>query len=109
MKQFIESHSTGDVNMAVCMYMVGAIQFFTRQSKEQVKATAFEIAMLGRTGIDPKKDNYSVPSLEGRKFSGYHMIAYFYVSWAIAIPEMVAQLGLPFEAEYKIAQQLAKQ
>lgn len=107
MKQFIESHSSGEVNMAVCMFMVSAIQHYTKQPKEKVKETAFEIAMLGRTGIDPKKDNYSVPSLPGKKFSGYQMIAHFYVSWAIAIPEMLSQLGLPFDQEYKIAQQLA--
>ncbi|EOR93498.1 TPR repeat protein [Arcticibacter svalbardensis MN12-7] len=63
--------------------------------------------MLGRSGIDPKKDNYSVPSLNGRKFSGYQMIAYFYVSWAIAIPDMLSQIGLPFDQEYKIAKQLS--
>ena len=33
------------------------------------------------------------------------MIAYFYFSWAMAIPEMVDQLGLPFEQEYQLANQ----
>jgi len=93
--------------MAVCMFMVGAIQYFSKQPKEKVKETAFEIAMLGRSGIDPTKGNYTVASLKGNLFSGYQMIAYFYVSWAIGIPEMVGQLGMPFDQEYKIASQLA--
>ncbi len=109
MQQFIQSHANGEVNMAVCMFMVGAIQYFTKQSKDKVKETAFEIAMLGRAGIDPKKSNYTVASLNGKLFSGYQMIAYFYVSWAIAIPEMVDQLGLPFKQEYQLASQLANQ
>lgn len=107
MQQFIESHSKGEVNMAVCMFMVGAIQYFSKQPKDKVKETAFEIAMLGRSGIDPTKGNYTVASLKGKLFSGYQMIAYFYVSWAIAIPDMVGQLGMPFEQEYQIASQLA--
>ncbi|MFS2185667.1 tetratricopeptide repeat protein [Mucilaginibacter sp. Mucisp84] len=106
MRQFIESHSTADINMAVCIYMVGAIEYFSGQPLDKVKETAFEIAMLGRGGIDPKGKNYTVASLKGKLFSGYQMIAYFYVSWALGIPDMVAQLGLPFQQEYALAQQL---
>lgn len=51
------------------------------------------------TGIDPKKKNYEVPSLD-KTMSGYQTLAYYYVSWAIAIPEMLSQLQLPFDKEY---------
>ncbi|MDZ7717833.1 MAG: hypothetical protein U5K72_03300 [Balneolaceae bacterium] len=92
MKQFLEAHSDKDVNQAVAMYMVGALQYFKDMPKPEVKEIAQEIAMMGMTGIDPKKDGYHIPSIEGSSFSGYKTLAYYYVSWAIAIPEMLSQL-----------------
>lgn len=59
--------------------------------------------MQGTQGYSPDKDNYRINSIPGKTFSGYHILAYYYVSWAIAIPEMLAQLKLPFDDEYKLA------
>ena len=42
-------------------------------------------------------------SIPNKTFSGYQILAYYYVSWAIAMPEMLAQLQLPFDEEYKLA------
>ena len=42
-------------------------------------------------------------TIKDKTFSGYHILAYYYVSWSLAIPEMVSQLNLPYEAEYKMA------
>lgn len=106
MKKFLEAHSDKDVNQAVAMYMVGALQYFKDMSKSEVKKIAQEIAMMGMTGIDPKKDGYNVPSIEGSSFSGYQTLAYYYVSWAIAIPEMLSQLQMPFDEEYKLAKKM---
>jgi hypothetical protein len=36
-----------------------------------------------------------------KTFSGYHILAYFYVSWAIAMPEVLHELQLPFDKEYE--------
>ena len=58
-----------------------------------------EIAQVGITGIDPKKDGYKIPSIEGSSFSGYKTLAHYYVSWAIAVPEMLPQLQMPFDRE----------
>lgn len=102
MTQFIEEHSTDEVNMAVTMYMVDALNYFSKLPQESVKTIAFEIATVGTQGIDPSKKNYSVPSITGT-FSGYKMLAYYYVSWAMAIPEMLGQLQLPFDNEYELA------
>lgn len=106
MKKFIESHSTGEVNMAVCLYMFSALEYFNTLPKDKVKKIAFEIATIGTRGIDPEKEGYVVPSIQGKSFSGYHLLAYYYVSWAIGIPEMLAQLGMPFNQEYELAQQM---
>ncbi|TKS57405.1 tetratricopeptide repeat protein [Mesohalobacter halotolerans] len=103
-RNFIESHSNDEVNTAVVMYMVSALDFFKNFSKEEIKKIAFEFATLGMTGIDPKKTNYEVPSIN-KKMSGYQALSYYYVSWALAIPEMLSKLGMPFDEEFDLAQQ----
>jgi hypothetical protein len=102
-KKFIEKNSSEVINMAVTMYMVNALQYFKDKSKPEIKETAFEFATLGMAGIDPKKKNYSVPSIKESSFSGYKTLAYYYVSWALASPELVESLQMPFDKEYDLA------
>lgn len=108
MKKFLESHSDENLNSAVSMHMVGAIEFFSPMTNSKIKALAFEFATLGMSGIDPKKDGYTIPSLKNKSFSGYKALAYYYVSWAIGIPEMLAQLQMPFDKEFELAKKLSK-
>lgn len=103
MKTFLESQEEIGLNMAVVMFMVGALQFFEDKSKEEIKKIAFEIAMQGTQGYDPNIKNYKLSSIPNQTFSGYQILAYYYVSWSISIPEMLAQLQLPFDEEYKLA------
>lgn len=84
--------------MMMSMYMLGALEYFDGMDKMEIKKIAFEIAMIGTTGISPdKKSGYKVPSIPEKDFGGYQLLAYYYVSWALAIPEMLASLGLPFD------------
>lgn len=106
MTQFIETQKAMGINPAVVMYMVDAIRYFEAKPVEKVKEIAFEIAMMGRMGIDPKEKGYKVGKIPGKEFTGYHLLAYYYVSWAIAIPEMVSQLQMPFDKEYDLAKRL---
>jgi hypothetical protein len=103
MDKFQKSQEQVGTNMAVTMFMVDALQFFEGKPKEEIKKIAYEIAMQGAQGYRPDKDDYSINSVKGKTFSGYHILAYYYVSWSMAIPEMVSQLNLPYEAEYKMA------
>jgi tetratricopeptide (TPR) repeat protein len=103
MDKFQKSQKQIGINMAVAMFMVDALQFFEGKPKEEVKKIAFEIATQGTQGYRPDKDNYRINSIKDKTFSGYHILAYYYVSWSLAIPEMVSQLNLPYEAEYKMA------
>jgi len=103
MKRFLDEHKDKDINMAVTMYMVEALQYFADMPKEKVKNIAVEIAEVGMHGISPDKKGYRVRSIPDTEFSGYHLLAYYYVSWAIALPEMLAQLQMPFEKEYEVA------
>jgi hypothetical protein len=108
MRKFLESHTSAEINQAVAMYMVGAIEFFKKMAKPKVKELAFEFATLGMGGIDPEKNGYSIPSIKSKVFTGYQALAYYYVSWAIAIPEMLARLQMPFDKEYELAKQLVE-
>jgi Tfp pilus assembly protein PilF len=103
MDKFQKSQEQIGINMAVAMFMVDALQFFEAMPQEEIKKMAFEIAMQGTQGYRPDKDDYRINSVKGKTFSGYHILAYYYVSWSLAIPEMVSQLNLPYEAEYKMA------
>jgi tetratricopeptide (TPR) repeat protein len=103
MDKFQKSQEQIGINMAVAMFMVDALQFFEGKPKEEIKKIAFEIATQGTQGYRPDKDNYRINSIKNKTFSGYHILAYYYVSWSLAIPEMVSQLNLPYEAEYKMA------
>ncbi|MCG9880530.1 MAG: hypothetical protein MH472_08025 [Bacteroidia bacterium] len=103
MKKFQASQESIGTNMAVAMFMVDALKFFEGKPVDLIKKIAFEIAMQGTQGYRPDKENYKISSIEGKSFSGYHILAYYYVSWALAIPEMLYQLQLPYDEEYKLA------
>ena len=103
MDKFQKSQESIGTNMAVVMFMVDALQYFDGKSNEEIKKIAYEIAMQGTQGYRPDKDNYRINSIKGKTFSGYHILAYYYVSWALSIPEMLAQLQLPYDDEYKLA------
>ena len=109
MHEFQEKHKDADLNPAVMMFMVGALKYFQDKPKDEIKVTAFQIASIGVNGIDPgKKDGYKVPSIPGSNFSGYQMLAYYYVSWALAAPQLLPDLQLPFDKEFEAAKAFIK-
>lgn len=108
MEKFQKLQETIGINMAMVMFMVDALQFFDGMPKEEIKKIAFEIAMHGNQGYRPDKDDYRISSIKGKTFSGYHILAYYYISWALAIPEMLWQLQLPYDDEYELASTMHK-
>jgi tetratricopeptide (TPR) repeat protein len=108
MEAFLKNQEEIGTNMAVVMFMVDALEYFQNKSKEETKEIAMEIALLGTQGFNPESKNYRISKIKGKQFSGYHILAYYYVSWAIAIPEMLTELGMPFDNEYKMALILSK-
>ena len=108
MEKFQKSQKQIGTNMAVVMFMVDALQFFEGMPQEEIKKIAFEIAMYGTQGYHPDKKDYRISSIPKKDFSGYHILAYYYVSWALAIPDMVSQLDLPYAEEYKLAMAMHK-
>lgn len=103
MKQFIETHSNQEINMAVTMYMVGALENYYSKSPSEIQPVAFEIAQIGITGISPEGKNYKVSFFPKANFTGYQLLAFYYVTWKLYNPEMHRKLGLPFDKEYELA------
>ena len=91
--------------MMMSMYMLGAMEYFDTIEPRDVHRIAIEIAMVGVTGINPEK-KYRIKSLPDKEFGGYQLLAYYYVSWARAIPEKLDALGLPFSKAYESALQM---
>ena len=85
--------------------------FYTALFKDKCKKECrrsirflFDRNILWGDALDfTNKDDYRINLIKGKTFSGYHILAYFYVSWSLAIPELVSQLNLPYETEYKMA------
>ena len=106
--QFALDHQDGadpTETMMMTMYMLGAMEYFDTLPSRDVHRIALEIATVGVTGINLKK-KYSIKSIPDKEFGGYQFLAYYYVSWARAIPEMLEKLGLPFSKAYESATQL---
>jgi hypothetical protein len=64
--------------------------------------------MQGAHGYNPSNSNYRINGIDNKLFSGYNILAFYYVSWSIAIPESLSELKLPFDEEYKMAKMMYK-
>jgi tetratricopeptide (TPR) repeat protein len=106
MEKFQKHQEEIGTNMAIVMFMVDALNYFKNKNAEDIKQIALEVAMLGTMGIDPNKKEYIISSIPNKRFSGNQVLAYYYVSWAIAIPEQVQHLGLDLKTEYEMATKL---
>ena len=47
-----------------------------------------------------------MPSIPDKEFTGYQILAWYYVSWAISAPLQLAKLGLLYENEYEMAKRM---
>ena len=88
------------------MFMVEALQHFKEKEASDIKQAAFELAILGRHGIDPNKKDYIISIINNKRFSGNQILAFYYVSWALAMPEQVQHLGLNFGEEFEMAKKI---
>jgi hypothetical protein len=93
--------------MMMGMYMLGAMKYFDTISTKKVGEIAFEIAKVGITGISPDK-KYTLTTIQNKTFGGWELLAYYYVSWARAYPNMLDKLQLPFNKAYELALQMYK-
>ena len=104
--EFQAAHRDGEdpaQTLMMTMYMMGALEYMDGMPKSEVKKIAYDAAMLGVAGISPDRKGYFLPSVPGREFGGYEMLAWYYASWALSAPEMVDKLNLPFSHAWKQA------
>jgi tetratricopeptide (TPR) repeat protein len=90
------------------MYCLDALQKFRDLGKTKTGAIVFEIAMLGRSGLDindPAK-KYSLRSLPG-SFSGLHLVSLMYTGMKLVDPSVDA--GIDLSKEYAAAKGLLEQ
>lgn len=92
--------------MAVTMYCLDAFQHFKDKTPQQIKDIAFEIAMLGRHGLDPhdadKKLHLAL--IPNKEFTSLQLLAFMYVAWQTFEPG--ADLNMDFQQEYILAKQM---
>lgn len=92
----------GGLRMDVVMYCLGAIQKFEQFGPEKMKEIVFEIALLGRNGLDinDPEPKYTLQTLPG-KFSGLQLSAYLYVGFQRIDPSI--DVGVDYSEEYRMA------
>ncbi len=68
---------------AAVMYLIGALRRFAGLTKTRIREIAFEIAVLGRSGLDyaSPAQQYSLNSLPGETFSGLQLMCLMYVGF----------------------------
>jgi Tfp pilus assembly protein PilF len=103
MEKFQQSQANIGLNSAVMMYMAEALRHFAEMPQEAIKKIAFDIAMQGIQGFSTEKQDYRINDIPNKLFSGYQILAYYYVSWALAMPEQVDKLGLDYGKEFAAA------
>lgn len=94
--------------MAVTMYILGALKRFAALSREQVLQIAGEIALLGQTGIDYTSSDrqYTLRFVPGEQFTGLQLLALMYTGFRQVEPSL--DTGIPLDAAYEQAERLYK-
>jgi len=101
-QQSFQAERSGGLRMDAVMYCLSAIEQFDGRAKEEVQTITFEIAMLGRQGLDVTnpKTRYTLRSLSG-DFSGLQLVCIQYVGFKILDPGV--DIGFDLSNEYAAA------
>ncbi len=94
-----------DDRVDAIMYCLSAIEMFSKMSKEKVRDIAFEIGMLGTSGLsinNPEK-KYTLKTLDG-EFTGLQLVCYMFVGFKIVDKNLPPVADL--ENEYQQALKL---
>jgi len=107
-RQFLENQKENGTNTEIVVFMVEALEYFEGMPIEKIKNIAFEIAIQGTKGYHPEKSGYSIKLMPDKVFTGYQILAYYYVSFALGAPEVLMELQLPYHEEYLMAKSIYK-
>jgi hypothetical protein len=91
--------------MDAAMYCLAAMEIFAREGSEARQRITFEIALLGRSGLDinDPTPKYSLSGLSG-KYSGLQLVSYMYVGFKQIDP--CTDTGIDLSKEYEAAKSL---
>lgn len=91
---------------ATVMYCVDTLKRFENMPQDKIREIAFEVGMLGTSGIDYTKPDrrYSLKALPGEQFSGLQLLVFMYVGFKKFEPTM--DTGLDFKDAYEMALKL---
>ena len=94
-------------NIDTIMYCLAALENYQGLPPEKIQAVAYEIAMLGRGGLDIEDTDkkYILESLPG-KFTAIQLMAYLYVGLKQTDPDL--DPGVNLQDEYKTALEIFK-
>lgn len=102
-RKFLEEQKKIGLNMAVVMFMINAMNYFNRHPAIHAYNVLVQIATIGLNGINPDHKGYKVSLIPDREFSGYQLLAYYYITCLRSRPDMLRQLQLPYDKEYSCA------
>jgi hypothetical protein len=94
----LRANAGGGTRPDAVFFCLDALQKFQALSEEQTKTITFEIAMLGREGLDindPSK-KYTLRSLPGQ-FTGLHLVSLLYTGMQWIAPNTDAGIDLSRE------------
>jgi len=94
------------MDMASTMYIVAAMERFEKLPKKQVQQIAFEIGVLGMSGLHyaSSEKKYQLNSVPSEKFSGLELMALMHTGFRQVAPEQDPGMGL--DDAYEMAQSL---
>jgi len=74
---------------AAVFYFLDAFKRFDAMNPEEIRNVAFEIALLGREGLDysDSDEKYELRTIPNRKFSGLHLMCLMYAGFKRVVPE----------------------
>jgi len=95
----------GDLQADAFSYCLGALERFEGMPKSEIQKITFEIAMLGRRGLDVNDpaQKYSLTSVPGT-FSGLQLLCIEYVGFQFIDPSI--DIGFDLSAEYAEARKV---
>lgn len=104
--QSFSDAAAGGLRMDAVMYCLSALQKFSEMDAEEVQNVAFEIAMLGRSGLDTNDSSpkYTLRSLSGN-YTGLQLVSMMFVGFKKIDPSL--DVGFDLSREYEAAKQLS--
>ncbi|RZJ92983.1 MAG: tetratricopeptide repeat protein [Hymenobacter sp.] len=95
--------------MAVMFYVLDALKYLDGKSRDKVQEVAFEIGLLGRSGINPDDSTrkFNLASVPGKTFTSLQLLAWMYTSFKELDPSL--DTGLDFGKEWEMARTMFHQ